>query len=651
MAESRALEIVLSIKDKATRTVKPIQNSLRQVGTASEKAFRLARRGAAAAARAIGAVGRAVKVALGPLAILSTVLGGLSGAGLALMIKSAADFGDEVQKMSQRLGISTEKLSELRFQAELSGTEFKAVADSYKIAAKNLFDFQRGTGRAKDAFELLGISATDMDGVLRQIDDVVLEIADKFAQMEDGTEKAALAYKIFGGRGVELIPLLNSGSAGLQQMADDARALGIVIGQDAADSAANFNDQLSTFQASLRGLKFQVGASVFDDLAKTLRSAAFWIAENRDRISSLAKRAVEVGRDIGLGLFRVFTDASARSKLFNLLGEAADFLFGSFGQRAAQSFKNSFGSGYLEAIASVLNQGNLRVPGAFGLSSTPIFPGLDSKVRELREAAREYRDLPFVGGDDYERQVRNLGRLSNDLVEYVTRIDEAGGANSNAAPKIKLFTEQVKEQGEAIAETLSFADGFDEEAKRIEDFFESAVQIGRRAAADMHRAFSDNFFRATQQEFTSWAQFFKSLFRDLVNSILSILSDALASQVVSAFANLLGSAFSVAGGGGGSSFSGGPALPSFPAGPVFDPGLAGSSFDNGQLISLTSNASSSSSAGGGGGAQNVKIEIRAVDAQSFRDMLQRDPEGVVEVITSGVNRSNGARAALRGALG
>lgn len=284
MAE-KELIIRMKAKDLVSRTTRGMSKAFGSLGKVGKKSLM-------AVGKAAGAAGRLIKGMLKPLALISTALGALGAGAFFAAIKSAANFGDEVQKMSQRLGISTELLSELRFQAELSGTNFASAASGYKLLAKNLFDASNGIGLAKDAFDQMGIQATDIFGKLRPIDEVVGELADKFSVLEDGTEKTALAMKIFGRSGADLIPMLNEGRVGLERMAKEARQLGIVIDQEAADKAANFNDQLSTLMASLRGLKFQFGLAFFDDLAEALRNSAFWIAKNRDRIVDFATSAM-----------------------------------------------------------------------------------------------------------------------------------------------------------------------------------------------------------------------------------------------------------------------------------------------------------------------------------------------------------------------
>jgi lambda family phage tail tape measure protein len=84
---------------------------------------------------------------------------------------------------------------------------------------------------------------------------VFLDVADRFAQLRDGPEKAALAIKIFGKAGAELIPILNLGSKEIQRF-------GLGIGPDFADKADAFNDQLGIMKAQTTVLTVQIGSAL-----------------------------------------------------------------------------------------------------------------------------------------------------------------------------------------------------------------------------------------------------------------------------------------------------------------------------------------------------------------------------------------------------
>lgn len=159
----------------------------------------------------------------------------------------------QCRKMSQRTGVAAPTLDKFRKVAELSDTSIEGLGKGFKTLASNMYDAQtKGTGPAADAFNKLGIAITDSNGKLRESDQVMLDVADKFKQMADGPEKAALAADIFGAKiGDELIPLLNSGG-------DAVRNMGTSLTQDFADKAAAFNDRLTTMQEKFGDLALRI---------------------------------------------------------------------------------------------------------------------------------------------------------------------------------------------------------------------------------------------------------------------------------------------------------------------------------------------------------------------------------------------------------
>ena len=105
-----------------------------------------------------------------------------------------------------------------------------------------------GKGPALAAFQELGVSITDAQGNLRDTDQVMLDLADRFNGMADGSNKAALASTVFGTRiGSGLIPLLNSGG-------DAVRNMSTAMTQEFADRAAAFNDRIENMQEKLGDL-------------------------------------------------------------------------------------------------------------------------------------------------------------------------------------------------------------------------------------------------------------------------------------------------------------------------------------------------------------------------------------------------------------
>jgi lambda family phage tail tape measure protein len=175
--------------------------------------------------------------------------------GVVALAKSAIDLADDMRDLSQRTGVGVETLGQFKVAAELSGSSLEGVAKGLTFLNKNMVAAATGTEAAAAAFKTIGVSTTEADGTLRKADKVFLDVADRFAQLRDGPEKAALAIKIFGKAGAELIPILNLGSKEIQRF-------GLGIGPDFADKADAFNDQLGLMKAQTTVLTVQIGSAL-----------------------------------------------------------------------------------------------------------------------------------------------------------------------------------------------------------------------------------------------------------------------------------------------------------------------------------------------------------------------------------------------------
>jgi len=173
--------------------------------------------------------------------------GALSVGAFVAAGKAALNYADSIGKMSQKIGMTTEELSKLNYAAKLSDVSLGELQGGLQQLSKNM---EAGS----EGLAALGISATDASGNLRSTNDVMMEVAEAFAGMEDGAGKTAIAMNIFGRSGANLIPLLNSGRTGLAQMAGEAENLGVVISGDAAKAAEQFNDNLTRLQTAAEGL-------------------------------------------------------------------------------------------------------------------------------------------------------------------------------------------------------------------------------------------------------------------------------------------------------------------------------------------------------------------------------------------------------------
>lgn len=185
-----------------------------------------------------------------------------SAAAIAVMVKGSINAADEMSKAAQKVGTTTEMLSGLKYAADLSDVSFEALQKSLGKLANNAYTAATSGGAAATAFKTLGIDVKGADGHLKDSGAMLEEVAGKFAKMPDSAEKSALAIQLFGKAGLDMIPLLNSGSEGLAQMRDEAQKLGIIIDGDVAKQAEAFNDNLTRIGKRTEGLSNKIMADL-----------------------------------------------------------------------------------------------------------------------------------------------------------------------------------------------------------------------------------------------------------------------------------------------------------------------------------------------------------------------------------------------------
>lgn len=179
-------------------------------------------------------------------------------AALTMAVLDAQNYAVEIDRLNKTTGVSTEEISKLGYAAKQEHASMEALSTGLKFLAKNMYDAKGGTGEAAEAFDKLGIKTADASGNLRNSGTVLLEIADKFKGMTNESEKSALAMKIFGRSGIELIPFLNMGREEIQRLGDEAQRLGIVLSKDNVAAFKKFEDSQDAIKAGFMGIKITI---------------------------------------------------------------------------------------------------------------------------------------------------------------------------------------------------------------------------------------------------------------------------------------------------------------------------------------------------------------------------------------------------------
>jgi hypothetical protein len=208
----------------------------------------------------ISFVGGVVSGALAAVATYQTVEAAITG------VMNAINRLDEISKASSRLGIDPQELQELAYAGELADVSLESLGTSAKKLSQNMHEAASGSKEQAALFKALGVEVKHTDGTLRSTSDVMADVADVFAGMEDGATKTALAVKVFGKSGADMIPMMNGGSQAIREAREEAQRFGQVLGTDALKNAEAFNDNITRLGKIVDGVFNQIGATVLPTL-------------------------------------------------------------------------------------------------------------------------------------------------------------------------------------------------------------------------------------------------------------------------------------------------------------------------------------------------------------------------------------------------
>lgn len=201
--------------------------------------------------------------------------------GLGLIVKSGAASADEMEKNAEKTGLTIDAYAKLQFAAEQANVSQEQFQTGISQLSKNLKAAADGSGEASSKFAKLGVDITGASGKLRPVEDIFLDIVDKFSKMQDGAEKTATAMALFGRAGANLIPLLNQTSAETKKLFDQVDALGLGFTKEQAVIGDAFGDALNLTFRAIKALKDQIGLVFAPALTDALNAITDFIARNR----------------------------------------------------------------------------------------------------------------------------------------------------------------------------------------------------------------------------------------------------------------------------------------------------------------------------------------------------------------------------------
>lgn len=161
-------------------------------------------------------------------------------------VSDLAAYGDQIDKNSQKMGISAQAYQEWDFILQHSGSSIDSMT-------RGMMTLSNKADAGSESFEKLGISTEELATLNKE--DLFARTIEGLQQMGEGMDRDAIASELFGGAAKELGPLLNTSAEDVAAMRQQVHELGGVMSDEAVKNAASFQDALQNLQTAFEGIK------------------------------------------------------------------------------------------------------------------------------------------------------------------------------------------------------------------------------------------------------------------------------------------------------------------------------------------------------------------------------------------------------------
>ena len=287
MADENIDGLIVKIKADLSDYIEKLDQMQQKTGSAAGRA-----------AKSIDGVGKS-------LAVVGTAFATFS----ATAIKSAMNWGNAVDDLSDKTGLAGEKSSELLLiakrvgiGADEAGGMFTKLARSAHNAAQAQADAAAQGKTSTDVYTRLGVTLTKSDGTIKDTAELFGEVKKAIMDLPDGLQKTAIEMELFGRSGAEMHDMLNMTDSEMQAVIDKGRSLGLILSTEQAAAWETFSRDVNGAKGTLTAIGITIGNEAMPKLRELLdtvntatKAFAHMDPENRKVMLGIGELAFEVG--------------------------------------------------------------------------------------------------------------------------------------------------------------------------------------------------------------------------------------------------------------------------------------------------------------------------------------------------------------------
>lgn len=331
---------------------------------------------------------------------LATIaLGAAAATALGAWVNSMSKTMDQAGKMADQIGTTTEALTGLRYAAEQMANVNEGTFDmSLRRMTRRISEAAAGSGAAKNAIEMLGLSAREL--TLLPVEEQFLQVADAIKGADSQGQRLRATMAIFDTEGMPLVNALSQGREEITKYVAEAERFGIVISTDAAKAASDFQGNLTQLNAMMSG----VGVTIANEVLPRLNEFINQSIKASSEVDGIRESAEDLKNSSALSDF-----ADASIVVLGYLADSAVFVV-----KAISAIGGSFKAVVADAevAMSVLNKA--QVWNWFSGDATQKVKDTYAKRNEtVRQANQQLIDLMTYDG----------ARFANAAKEAVAKLE------------------------------------------------------------------------------------------------------------------------------------------------------------------------------------------------------------------------------------
>lgn len=433
----------------------------------------------------------------GSMSGLGTVIAGVGAAiGAAVIAKSLYDLTSESMKtvaatgkLSDRLGVTTEDLIGLQHAARMTmgADQVDSFNDALGEMQKKIGEISAEDGGQKAILQSLGLDGKKMAG--QGAVENLGQIADAISKVESRAEKLDLVDKIFGGAGAGLLPLLEQGSAAINEYTADAENLGLMFSNVDAEKVNQANQVMTKLGEIIQGTGQQLAiglapyitaaAQAFEDLGLQGWDVAGIISAGMKWIGAGVGVVLDVVHTLKIGWKYLQAGATAAIALIldsvATLGEGLEYLlnlipgvsveFGTMARDMAEEVSELADTHFKEAMDALA-----APPPSVGINK--FFDDIETNAQRVAEEITNAKKPVDALGESFLNVTKKVGDLEKKLKEQIATF----GLSSEQVEIYKLKQEGASASQIASVKSLSEELAKLEEKKKLEDDLNSKAK-------------------------------------------------------------------------------------------------------------------------------------------------------------------------------